>query len=257
MFNENHTKKEIDVFTSFAENSELPIDLRSIEKRPESEPDILCRIKKVGKTAFELVEIQDPDFAEAFTLDYKSSKLLYSFHDSLPTQTKSEFDALFMNASIFVNFSDGLNLRDRNKVIPKLFKFLSKLGESYVGKVENLESEFGNKITKINILRGKYKGPCFDSMKGGFLNNPTIDRIKSKIDKISRGIYTTDFPIEILGYMYNFPLFHEDSWETILNDYLDSITIPKICRRIWIYDYHKKKVLYEYENTNFHIKSII
>jgi hypothetical protein len=52
-------EREVEIFQRFVAASNLPIDLRSIEKREPPEPDILCLHGEHGHVAFELVEICD------------------------------------------------------------------------------------------------------------------------------------------------------------------------------------------------------
>ena len=61
-----HEKGEVEfeVFCRFLEQSGLPIDPSSIEKRFPPEPDIMCRHYSEGEIAFELVELCDQNFAK-------------------------------------------------------------------------------------------------------------------------------------------------------------------------------------------------
>jgi hypothetical protein len=55
---------EIEAFLEFIERARLPIDPKSVQKRPVREPDILCVHAKEGPIAFELARICDETIAK-------------------------------------------------------------------------------------------------------------------------------------------------------------------------------------------------
>lgn len=56
--------REFGAFERFIKLGLLPIDPNTVEKRPDPEPDILCRIEGQGMVAFELAELCAEDVAK-------------------------------------------------------------------------------------------------------------------------------------------------------------------------------------------------
>ncbi len=60
--------RERAIFTEFVNVAGLPVLSRSIESRPEPEPDILCELRGEGPVAFELGELIDQGLARAISI---------------------------------------------------------------------------------------------------------------------------------------------------------------------------------------------
>ena len=59
-------ERELEIFAEFVRLSGNPIHMASVAKRLPPEPDILCTHDEAGLVAFELVELCDPNLAQAF-----------------------------------------------------------------------------------------------------------------------------------------------------------------------------------------------
>lgn len=114
--------KEMTVFHRFLKRSLLPIDPKSVEKRPPPEPDIKCLHVEDGILAFELVELCDPNIAKAFnrrdpddvevlwTSDPSSAVVLQKLSKSYETRYPAEL----------LCYTDGRIITTDNVIIPTL-----------------------------------------------------------------------------------------------------------------------------------------
>lgn len=61
---EAQARRELAAFERFVQLGLLNVELGSVEKRPEPEPDLLCLVVGVGPVAFELAELCAEDVAK-------------------------------------------------------------------------------------------------------------------------------------------------------------------------------------------------
>jgi len=117
--------KEVEVFQSFAAACDLCIVHDSIEKRYETEPDILCGLQEGGDLAFELVRLIDPNrlarrLGDKETLD----RHFEEYCKSLPEGLRDQLKARIGNARISVRMQPSRSLSGRKNDVPKIVELL-------------------------------------------------------------------------------------------------------------------------------------
>jgi len=140
--NDRQAKTELIIFRAFAEVCELPIDVMTIEKREPPEPDISCKINGGGTITFELTEIIDRGFANMIGKQNDTKTMLDNYYFNLPKNMKEDFDSLYSDAIIFINFNNSISMRQRERLFPKIFNHLLGLENGFEGNSLKNDPQF-------------------------------------------------------------------------------------------------------------------
>ena len=166
-------------------------------------PDIRCRVSGNGFLAFELFEIIDRNFANMIGKRKDTKKSIAEYYSKLPNEKKKHFDRIYSNALIFPRFQNRCTLRQREKLFQLIFDHLLKLDEQFEGDTFENTGKYKSKLKGINISRGRFNGPLFDSVAEGSLGEPTVTTLNSKF----QNTYESEHPIHLLGYIDLNPMF--------------------------------------------------
>jgi hypothetical protein len=96
-YDDQHSSREMIIFSRFAAVSGLPIRPGSIEKCQPPEPDILCTIEDEGPVAFEMVEIIDENLAHRTYGQIKFQGLFEQAYEDLPPDNHASFRVAYGN----------------------------------------------------------------------------------------------------------------------------------------------------------------
>jgi len=181
---------ELEIFREFA-TSRGDIDLSSIERRADPEPDIRCVLLDGSQLAFELTQlVDDQSVARPMGSDSRFRDHLTKERTRLQVPLQSKFG----NAQIVLWTSD---LGRSRSAIPRLLSWLAQQPCGIAGDL-NLEQapEIKQHFRRVTIdRRSSFQsyGPFFTirPVPAGSYGDPTVDGIRKKFCKS----YTTDVPI--------------------------------------------------------------
>jgi len=230
---------EVKVVTIFASVCPYEIISSSIEKRKPPEPDIRCQISDGSWVAFEVTESIDNLIAQR---NEEAQSLKRNIKEYLKVSLlKNELLVKYCNAMISIYPYDRIpnKIFRSQKNIDSLLKFLANLSNDID------EGEF-NSIGKhkyiIEIDRGNFIGPIFNTDIGGSFNDYIIQAIDIKFFKKT---YQTGLPIELLVHYHIQPgPFQWDVNEAI--DFIKNNIKKSPFRRAWIFSTKENKILDRY-----------
>lgn len=236
-------KEELEIFSQFMTVALLPVLPDSTEKRDPPEPDILCQVEGRGPVAFEMVELIDQSLARRTFDQIKLIEALYTSCEDLPVVESSRMQENLGNAFVNCAFAGHASFRMRKAAIPFILHRLQEIPSDFEGQVEVKGKEGSGVDTKVTIRRGNLVGPCFNVVSGGSFSDPTLNRIRQKIEEKS---YKTSAPIELLGYYELQPVLSDSIWLPRVTDYVRQNVQNSQFRRIWIFDVRRNqlKVIY-------------
>lgn len=235
---DSQAKDEVKVFLAFAEVAAPRVDLTTVQKRPEPEPDILCDDSIEGPRAFELVELLDKNYAWRNRGHRKTELALDAYFENLPADKKAAFEKRFTNAFLSFPYVNGLTEYQRKKIIPRVFEKLMVLPEGFTGCGLVDDPDFAEVLESIRVYRAEFQAPIFHVPSGGSIGDPTVSRIdcKFKMD------YEATCPIELLAHINDNPMFPDEVWRGNLEKYLASQPRPLPFKGVWVFDLRSKRV---------------
>lgn len=240
-YDDQHSSREMKIFSRFAAVCGLPIRPGSIEKCQPPEPDILCTVEGEGPVAFEMVEIIDEDLARRTYGQIKFHGLFEQAYEDLPPDNYGSFKKKFHNALIYVRFCSIASSRIRGNAIPMIFNLLMETGTEFIGTLTPpQESPLYEAVKDVNVSRGEFIGPCFDVEAVGSFADPTIERIATKFRKN----YRTPYPVELLAYYELQPVLPESTWVPRVQEYVRQNLQGSLFRRVWIFDIGTEAVMF-------------
>ncbi|CAB1055350.1 hypothetical protein D1BOALGB6SA_83 [Olavius sp. associated proteobacterium Delta 1] len=235
--NVSQAKTELRIFRSFAEVCELPIDVMTIEKREPPEPDILCKINDGGTITFELTELIDRGFANMIGKQNDTKTRLDNYYFDLPMDMKKDFDSLYSDAIIFINFNNSISMRQREMLFSNIFNNLLGLESGSEGNFLKDDPQYRGKFRWITISRG-VNGPIFDTVPAMSIGDSTTSVIESKINKN----YLTEYPLHLLAYIDLNPMLPDHIWLPKIEKFLANNLKNSDFEKAWIFDFHKKEI---------------
>lgn len=243
--NDRQARTEIIIFEAFAKVCSLQIKLESVKKMAPPKPDIQCEAVGTKVMTFELVEIIDRNFANLSGKQDDTKEKLSEYYSNLAQNQKCQFDELYSNAMISPAFEYKNTLRQRQNIFPKIFNHLLSLGPEFEGDTCKNYRDFKGNLKEISISRGNFKGPIFDLPFAGAINDPTISTLKKKFSKR----YASNQPLHLLAYINLTPMFPDAIWLNGLKSFIKSSLQSSQFEKIWIFDYQKGHIQYEYSLT--------
>lgn len=238
---DKQAKAELGIFKGFVSVCGLQIIDESIEKRDPPEPDIKCQLAGIGTITFELTELIDRGFANMVGKQYETKAELDKYYAEMPQDLKTHFTDLYSDAIIFVHFNNGLSLRQRKQMFPRIFQHILGLDKGFVGDTLKHDSKYGDDLKWINISRG-VSGPLFDDIPTTSIGDPTVEALKAKFAKS----YSTDYPLHLLAYIDLHPMFRDDIWLPKVKNFVESNIRSSRFDKVWIFDFHKKEIKYSH-----------
>ena len=230
------------MFKEFAEICPYKIDLGSIKKRPEPEPDILCELLEDGLVAFELAEIVDEHFARQVDGGAVLRQRFVEASQALPA-----FRRKFADASIYVEFFDEISDRVRTNSIGPIFERLEALKFAFDGDVPIAKhSQLQKVLRRLEVHRSTFEGPIFSLMKSVKRIDHSIELLRKKFAKS----YTTSAPIELLAHFYRQPPSSDSEWIQGVRGYVTDRLRCSMFRRIWIYDRFSREIAYVFPDLS-------
>lgn len=127
-------KIEQAVFYRFSLRSATELDWKSIESRPEPEPDLLCNHATAGPIAFELVSLTDPTIAKIKAADAKAYQA--AFFTSDPTERiilkklSKEYRTNANEIALLI-YTDGQIITPDDAIIQTITPLLSTIGHRF------------------------------------------------------------------------------------------------------------------------------
>lgn len=237
MVKDPHGPRELKIFRKFAKLCPIAIDQTSIKKKNPPLPDILCRMKAFGETAFEMVELIDKTLAAHVLSSFKNQQILNEEFNHLDPVEKALVLRVVQNALVHVDFHPDATAKVRKKEIPAIIRFLGTIDPNFEGVV-TLNSSLTKVLRRMRIIRGCFPGPFFEVCSVGSFSDPTLEKINKKFSKS----YESPFPVELLIYFELQTILPE--WLLQIKDFLLSNQVRSPFRRIWIFDLPNKKVLH-------------
>ncbi len=232
-------KRELDVFRRFVSITALAIDPDSIRNRVPPAPDILCRHNTDGLVAFELVQLIDHGFASRCGNQSDIQDVLGSHYEQLEDERKAAFDQRYGNAMLYFRFkckTTGAKVRGN---IAAMFSELSDLPDAFEGIVATFKAKRVEEFLKsVSISRGAFNGPEFVVENIGGIGNSTIPAIKKKLTKT----YTTEHPIELLGYLDDAAMLPLQLLIGRTEEFLNGLPDLGPFRRIWVVDLRNERL---------------
>lgn len=239
----SQTNSELHVFGAFVKATNGLIDSASVSKKKPPEPDIQCEYTAGGIVAFEIVEFLEEDFARTKGFYESVRKALYDHLYLMATEEGAEFKCLYANADIQVNFQEDCSKNRALQAVPAIFQELLSKSPDFEGLIDTFnDGVLPKAIVSISVRRGQQAEPSFDLPLMGFLDDPCVNTIQSKIKKN----YQTEYPIELIAYIGQNPMFPEEIWKRKLLEFLGKSESIGPFRKIWILDLDKNKIELEW-----------
>lgn len=231
-------RPEVEIFRRFVTVCPLEIEADSIEKRQPPEPDLRCKTRQGEALAFELVEIIDQDVARRIADQWTLGPKLRAAYDALPERDAAEIRARLGNAVVTVKLRDDASIRARCAEIGTILEALKKVPPAFEGA---FDPRMGI-VEKIYVTRGNCVGPSLDIHAGGWVGDPTVDRIRGKFAKS----YEVDVPVELLAHFELHPMFPDDVWVPRVRTCVSPKLAASPFRRVWIFDVRRKSIPFFY-----------
>lgn len=234
---DNQLHEEQEIFSLFAEASGFQIRPESIQNRKPPEPDILCEIVGDGLVAFEMVSLTS---SEALRLARGGHDLQRRFEDEICKWP--ELRANFSDAIIHIDFHQAAPKQRRQGSIKELLDILQNLPVAFEGVIPlGRKSPLSRILNEITIQRGISDGPSFDLIPAYEEDRVIVGYIGGKLQMS----YITSYPIELLAY-FGWQRPPRMSRLSPLESYLKTNLGKSPFRRVWVYDYFSRRVLYRY-----------
>lgn len=229
---------ELEIFREFAA-AHGDIDLSSIERRADPEPDIRCVLLDGSQLAFELTQLVDnQSIARPTGADSR-------FRDHLAKERarlQGSLQPKFGNARIVLWPSD---LSRSRSAIPRLLSWLAQQPCGIAGDL-NLEQapEIKQHFCRVTIdRRSSFQsyGPFFTirPVPAGSYGDPAVDGIQKKFCKS----YTTNVPIELLAFLHLQPTPLLPTWLETQMEFIHQGLSSSPFQRVWLYSCCEHRIL--------------
>src|ERR1035441_6754534 len=192
-------------FEWFCEAAELPLISDSIEQPEPPAPDIVAEFAGLGRVAFELVRLNNPDHLRSSRFTQQMPAFLERHFDALPAERHQALSSKYSDAHIIVDFHGAATLPQRRRVLPYVWQVLEGLPDGHQGAVDLYGREPPADLRLLYINRIETGGrPRFRSQNMGFVLQLRVEEIEQKLRKR----YDTGAPLELLAYVENGEVAH-------------------------------------------------
>lgn len=232
---------EMNAFKAFASASKEPIDLSSVESKIPPAPDIECRYLNGSSVTFEMVELLDPNFKRTSKIQQGKVQAMYAHLDSMPLSSREAFSRQYHNADILINFNEHLSLNKIKAILPRVFEELAGLSSTFDDFLNSFSTDnLKDSVQSISVARGEFSGPLFNGQSMARVGDPCIRTVQKKLTRS----YTTAYPIELIAYIDENPMFPENVWKPKLDAFLTELPSLAPFRKIWVLDLGKHIIVY-------------
>ncbi len=244
---ENHDQQQAEekrIVEAFLHVAQMPCQSCNIFSLDPPQPDALCKLEDGTQLAFELTEVIDPNQARNYNFGLDIKDTMYPHYADMEPEIKTQLDALFGNAAIFVAFQKGASLNKATRLLPDVFAALLKCSSDSEGDLARELLPEG--IERITVARGEMVGPLFNASGLALhIRNTITERINQKFAKK----YECDFPVDLLVHSRLKSLQPEILWL----DKVRKLVPPNIrgssFQRVWIFDYVESNIPYVYPDV--------
>jgi hypothetical protein len=219
-------------FEWFCEAAGLPLIPGSIEQPDSPAPDVIADFQGLGRIAFELVRLNDPDHLTRFRLMQQMPDFLDRQFAALPAGRHQALTARYIDAHIIVDFHGAATLAQRRGVLPYVWDILEGLPAGHEGKVDLYGREPPAELAMIWINRIKTGGrPRFRSQTMGYVLPLRVEEIERKLLKR----YSTEAPLELLAYVENGEVAYQSDVDQI-TEIVGRCLPESQFQRVWVYE---------------------
>lgn len=240
--NSSKQSQEYEVFNKFA----LAIGLLPngfIQNREPTEPDILYTSNTGEKLAFELVEILDKDYSASNSQLFET-KQICNMYLNQPTFNEAEkFKEAFIDADIYIDFCQKVSKNKKTSLMNAVFNILLSLPLNFIGDVDIKDNTLSKYVKTITVERGVV-GPLFSCSSYNRIGEPTVDVIKSKLEKK----YEPQGILMLLAYIRSNPMYPDEIWINKLENLLLSLNKPCQFMKIYVFDLNRSIVKFNWTN---------
>jgi hypothetical protein len=216
----------------FCTAAELPLVPSSIEQPEPPAPDLIAELQGIGRVAFELVRLNNPDHLTRFRLMQLMPAFLARQFAALPTDRHQSLTAKYIDGHIIVDFHGAASLAQRRRALPYVWDVLDGLPDGYQGKVDLYGREPPAELAMIWINRVKTAGgPRFRSQTVGYVLPLRVEEIERKLQKR----YDTQAPLELLAYVENGEIAHLNDAARI-TEVVERLLPTSQFRRVWVFE---------------------
>lgn len=238
--NTQQTTLEFRAFEKFATHYPKKFNMSSLRKMTIPKPDLEIDLCSEGTVAFEVSEIIDREMIAKLYSAMKTKKSCDKYFQNLSDSQKKAISSRF--SYVYIIFQNNISAVKRERAIPPIFNYLLKLVDFEREHIP--QDDILSKIVKKFILTKKdLIGPFFGVDAGGGIADPSIERIKNKYAKK----YITPHPCELLLYYDLQPEVVSEFNIDDTIDYAKSNIASSSFQRVWIYSFHKDKVIAKIE----------
>ena len=126
-------RREIAVFSEFAQLAPIRIDLSSVEKRLPPQPDLVCAVEGSGTVAFELVELCDPNLAQVFANPLRPGIEYVRTSDPSGWIVRNKLRKSYQtdHAIELLCYTDGRIITPADVIIPTIKSYLGSFGHVF------------------------------------------------------------------------------------------------------------------------------
>lgn len=280
---DHQSQRELSVFMKFARVYPNGINLDSIEKRNNREPDIFCTLQDKRPMAFELTEIIDENLARTLWSNVNISVKLQKMQSTAKLSIMNNF----ADADISITFYETVPTKPLLKSLENILDYLLTLEQreglyclnkqtfkQYVKQTEFIQHAVNQKghlveqmqkgmpsqmgdyfvylksddnlaeiVKSIRLTRGNFKGPIFSCVPHGVWSS--FDLPENRIKSKFKKQYETECSnIELLCYFELQPDLPEDFWLPQVRTLVENDCKGSPFQRIWIYSVTRNEILY-------------
>jgi hypothetical protein len=219
-------------FEWFCQAAELPLIPGCIEQPEPPAPDIIAEFAGLGRIAFELVRLNDPDHLTRLRLLHQMPGFLDGQLAALQVERRQALTAKFRDAYITIDFQGAASLAQRRQAMPFVWDMLDAVPDDFRGAVDLYGKNPPAELSMIWVSRIKTDGrPYFRSQSIGYVLPLRPEEITGKLRKS----YATDHPLELLAYVENGEMAHlnaEREIREVVNRWLPGSQF----RRVWVFE---------------------
>jgi hypothetical protein len=225
-------RRERAVFEQFAASAGLIVVPGSLQQLRPPAPDIIVELSTLGRVAFELVRINNPEQLAVNSLRQQSRILLNAEFAKLDPQRRGRLSSLYVDGIITFFFRGTCSLAERRTALPFVWDELKILPPGYKGKLDLYGKSPPAALELVYISRAKTFGHLeFQCFSCGFVPLPCLDEIAGKLAKS----YDCAEPLELIAYLEFGELAHARS-EGDLKELVTCILPSSRFRRVWVFE---------------------
>jgi hypothetical protein len=223
---------EAAIFEQFCTAEALTPIVGGIEQPEPPAPDLIADLGSLGRIAFELVRLNDPEQLTRMALMSRTPAFLDRAFARLQHDIQTRLAEKYVDGIITIEFKGAVDFAQRRTALPFVWAVLDALPNGFRGKVDLWNRGAPSALQLIWVSRGVTGGrPWFKPQTSGYVLPACAKRIAEKLQKR----YECREPLELLAYVDFGELAHlsaPDEITAIVNQHLPGSQF----RRVWIYE---------------------